>query len=175
MSAGRTGARRSRIRRDRGDVMLWVVVSTPFLLVGIAALTSASQHWEMRREVQAIAAAAARAGAQADGELLRVPVDRRTPSMLAAADRRAEQRARAVVAADDRAVDADAKVVTVEIVDDELTVEVVARIRYVLAVPGMPMMVRGRASAVSIEAVRAEDRPGSTDGWGLGDEVAPAR
>ena len=48
------------------------IVFIAALLVGVDAFVSASQRWVVRRRVVAVAAAAARAGAQGDAEVLRV-------------------------------------------------------------------------------------------------------
>jgi hypothetical protein len=50
--------------RDRGDVILTTTVFVAFLMFGAWALVSAGQQWGARRDAQASAAAAARAGAQ---------------------------------------------------------------------------------------------------------------
>ena len=61
----------ARCRGDRGSVMPMATVLVIFLMIGAWALVSASQQWNMRREVHAVAAAAARAGAQSDPDTLR--------------------------------------------------------------------------------------------------------
>lgn len=60
-----------RERRDRGDTMLMSVILIGFLMVGSLALINASDAWGHRRELQQIADAAARAGAQLTSEELR--------------------------------------------------------------------------------------------------------
>jgi Flp pilus assembly protein TadG len=74
--------------RDRGDTMLMTVILVTFLMLGAFALISGSQQWSARRDVQAAAAAAARASVQvSDAEVRggRVQID------LAAAQFRASQ------------------------------------------------------------------------------------
>src|SRR3954451_16083775 len=60
-----------RCRGDRGSVMPMATVLVVFLMFGAWALVSASQQWNARRDVHAVAAAAARAGAQSDPDTLR--------------------------------------------------------------------------------------------------------
>lgn len=54
-------------RRDRGAVTQMTVVFVAAAMFGLWSLTSAGEAWNARREATAIAAAAARAGAQPSG------------------------------------------------------------------------------------------------------------
>lgn len=57
--------------RDRGDTMLMTVILVTFLMLGAFALISGSQQWSARRDVQAVASAAARASVQVSGPEVR--------------------------------------------------------------------------------------------------------
>lgn len=57
--------------RDRGDTMLMTVILVTFLMLGAFALISGSQQWSARRDVQAVASAAARASVQVSGAEVR--------------------------------------------------------------------------------------------------------
>ena len=94
-----------------------------FLMIATWSLISASQQWGVRRDAYATAAAAARAGAQADPALLRQGV-------LVDPDAAAE-RAQSVLAA--------AGMVGSVVVDGEtVTVSVVAPVAYAFPAPGFP-------------------------------------
>ena len=56
---------------DEGTVMIMTTILISFLMVAGWALVSATQQWTTRRDAYATAAAAARAGAQADPTTLR--------------------------------------------------------------------------------------------------------
>jgi len=66
-----TRAERRRADGDDGDTMLMTVVLLAFLMAGAWALISGSQQWGARREAQAVASAAARAGAQVTADEVR--------------------------------------------------------------------------------------------------------
>ncbi|MGI9597052.1 MAG: hypothetical protein ACR2QK_12885 [Acidimicrobiales bacterium] len=156
--------------------MMWVAVTAPALLIALSALVSASQHWEQHREVQAIAAAAARAAVSPYPLSLRsVDHDRRQAgsngaAMVVPVDRdRAAGRDRAVVSAEPGATLAEIVFATVPVdvhlagpVDLPIgasadfriavTVEVVAPVDYVFPAFGLAHSVSGRATAVAVEA-----------------------
>jgi hypothetical protein len=113
-----------------------------FLMVGAWALVSASQQWNTRRDVHAVAAAAARAGAQGD------PASLRTGTVLDPGA--ALQRARAILAAGGYtgAVTVDGTLVTVT---------VTARVDYGFPSPGFPATVTGTASAVARTGVAGSE------------------
>ncbi len=137
----RTGA-------DRGDVMLWVVVAAPFLLVGTIALVSASENWEARREAHAVAAAASRSAAQAD------PLLTRTNNSGASPDARtsAQQRAFDYVASQSGDTSYSATVDVSEY-PNSVSVTVESTVDYTFSGFGMPLVVRGTASATALEGV----------------------
>lgn len=60
-----------RYKDDRGETMLMTVILISFLMVAAWALLSASQQWGARRDVQGVAAAAARAAVQVEGSEIR--------------------------------------------------------------------------------------------------------
>ena len=61
----------SRHRNEHGDIMTMTSIFVVFLMVAFWALMSASQQWNTRRDVQGVAAAAARAAAQGDSVAIR--------------------------------------------------------------------------------------------------------
>jgi hypothetical protein len=129
--------------RDRGDVMLMTAVFVVFLMFGAWALVSAGQQWGARRDVQASAAAAARAGAQVQpGE-----VRRGTVSLDPSA---ARTRAGAVLAASGYAG-------TVSV--DGLTVTVIVSrpVEYAFPAPGFRSSVTAAATATASRGVRGDE------------------
>jgi Flp pilus assembly protein TadG len=127
-----------RCHEDRGSVMPMATVLVIFLMIGAWALVSASQQWNMRREVHAVAAAAARAGAQSDPDTLRAG------AVLdpAAATRRAQ----AILAASGYS-----GAVTVD--GSAVTVTVTGSVVYAFPSPGFPDQVTGTASAIARRGV----------------------
>jgi Flp pilus assembly protein TadG len=112
-----------------------------FLMVGAWALISASQQWNTRREVHAVAAAAARAAAQGD------PTSLRAGKVVDPGQ--ATQRAQAILAA-------SGYTGTVTVTGASVTVTVSGAVRYAFPSPGFPHTVTGIASAVA--------QPGIIDG-----------
>jgi hypothetical protein len=108
------------------------------LMVGAWALVSASQQWTARRDAYALAAAAARAGAQGDAGALRA-------GGLLDPDG-AVQRANRVLAAAGRtgSVRVDGAAVAVTVTTD---------VDYAFPSPGFPHRVTGTASAVAVRGV----------------------
>ena len=128
--------------RDRGSIMPMATILVAFLMIGSWSLISASQQWAARRDVQGVAASAARAGAQGDQQALR------RGGVLdpdAAADR-----AQAIIAASGYA-----GVVSVD--GDSVTVSVTAGIDYAFPAPGFPGSVDATASAVAVSGVTGEE------------------
>ena len=128
--------------RDRGSVMPMATILVTFLMIGSWSLISASQQWAARRDVQGVAASAARAGAQGDQQALR------RGGVLdpdAATDR-----AQAIIAASGYA-----GVVSVD--GDSVTVSVTAGIDYAFPAPGFPGSVDATASAVAVSGVTGEE------------------
>ncbi len=136
-----TGSRR-RCRGDDGSVMPMAVILVGFLMIASWALISASQQWAARRDAYATAAAAARAGAQADTEALRVGgvID---PDAAVA-------RAEAILAASGH---------TGEVTVDAETVTVVVNVDvdYAFPSPGFPGSVTGSSSATAHRGVTGNE------------------
>lgn len=133
-----------RASRDRGSVMPMATILIAFLMIGCWALVSASQQWNSRREAHAVAASAARAGAQGDAESIRsgIVLD---PEMAIA-------RANAILAATGYSGSVD--------VDDlRVIVTVTVGVDYAFPAPGFPSSVSGSASADATAGVT-----GSVDG-----------
>lgn len=122
----------SHRRNERGDVMVMTSVFIVFLMVSFWALMSASQQWNTRRDVQAVAAAAARAAAQGDPASIRegVPID---PA-------RAEDRAQMIL-------NGAGFVGSVSVDGLEVTVVVTGPIDYSFPSPGFPDAVTATARA----------------------------
>ena len=122
--------------------MPMATILVTFLMFGSWSLISASEQWAARRDVQGVAASAARAGAQGDRLALRgggvLDPD-------AAADR-----AQAIIAASGYtgAVNVDGGTVTVS---------VTAGIEYAFPAPGFPGSVEATASAVAVTGVTGEE------------------
>jgi Flp pilus assembly protein TadG len=131
-----------RCRGDRGSVMPMATVLVVFLMVGAWALVSASQQWNVRRQVHAVAAVAARAGAQGDPDTLRAG------AVVDPAD--ATRRAQAILAASgfDGAVNID---------DAAVTVTVTGAVDYAFPAPGFPATVTGTASAIARRGVTGSE------------------
>jgi hypothetical protein len=129
--------------RDRGDVILTTTVFVAFLMFGAWALVSAGQQWGARRDAQASAAAAARAGAQVQ------PGDVRggTVSLDPAA---ARTRAHAVLGESGYAGSVSV---------DGLTVRVVVSrsIEYAFPAPGFDSSVTAAATATAARGVRGDE------------------
>ena len=113
-----------------------------FLMLGGWSLVSASQQWNGRREVHAVAAAAARAGAQADPDALR------SGQLLDSGA--AAERAHAILAASGQSGSVSVDGVTV-------TVTVTAGVDYAFPAPGFPGSVTGSASAVARRGVSGDE------------------
>lgn len=128
--------------RDRGSVMPMTAILIVFLMVGAWSLVSASQQWAARRDVQGVAAAAARAGAQGDLSALR-----RGGVLDANA---AVQRAQAIIGASGYSG-------TVRVDGSTVTVSVSAGIDYAFPSPGFPGSVDATASAVAVGGVTGDE------------------
>lgn len=128
--------------RDAGSIMPMTTILIAFLMLSAWALVSASEQWGARRDVYAAASAAARAGAQADPELLRqgILID----------DARATERALAVLAAAGYSG-------SVEVDGEQVTVTVTAPVDYAFPSPGFPGEVRGSATAVARRGVVGDE------------------
>jgi hypothetical protein len=109
-----------------------------FLMFGAWALTSASQQWATRRDVHGVAAAAARAAAQADPSSLRSGGIIETETATA--------RAQTIIALAGYSG-------TVVIAGDAVIVTVTAPVEYAFPALGFPATVSGRSTAVVARAV----------------------
>lgn len=128
--------------RDRGSVMPMTTILIAFLMLSAWALVSAGQQWGARRDAYAAAAAAARAGAQADPELLRegIIVD---PDGATA---RAMQ-----------VLDAAGYSGSVVVDGESVTVVVSGGVEYSFPAPGFPVTVTGSATAVAHRGVTGDE------------------
>jgi hypothetical protein len=113
-----------------------------FLMIGAWALVSASQQWGARREAHAVAASAARAGAQGDPNVLRTGgvLD---PDL-------ATQRAQQILTASGYNG-------TVRIDGATVTVTVNTRVDYAFPSPGFPSAVTGTSTAIAQRGVNGQE------------------
>jgi Flp pilus assembly protein TadG len=133
---------RRRCKGEDGSVMPMATIFVIFLMIGGWALVSASQQWGARREVHAVAASAARAGAQGDPNALRTGgvID---PDI-------ATERARAILAASGYNG-------TVSINGATVTVTVTAAVNYAFPSPGFPHAVTGSSTAIAQRGVSGQE------------------
>jgi Flp pilus assembly protein TadG len=131
-----------RSDRDRGSVMPMAVIFITFLMIGGWALLSATQQWNARRDAHAVAASAARAGAQGDREVLR--------SGGVVDPAAATSRAQGILSASGFSGS-----VTVD--GETVTVTVSASVDYAFPSPGFPSSVSGSASATAIAGVNGTE------------------
>lgn len=123
-----------RCRGDDGSVMPMATILVVFLTIGAWALVSASQQWAARRDAYAVAASAARAGAQGD------PAQLRRGNVLDTAA--AAERARSII-------NASGYSGSVDIAGDTVRVQIIATVDYHFPSPGFPASVTGSATAVA--------------------------
>jgi len=128
---------------DRGDVMLMTTVFVVFLMLGAWALVSAGQQWGARRDAQASAAAAARAGAQVQSSEVR-------GGSVALDPAAAQTRAQAVLGASGYAGAVSVNGLTV-------TVVVSRSIDYAFAAPGFDSSVTAAATATASRGVQGDE------------------
>ena len=127
---------------DRGSVMPMTTILVVFLMFGAWALVSATQQWSVRRDAHAVAAAAARAGAQGD------PTSLRSGGVIDEAA--AIERAQAIISVSGYSGDVSVDGATV-------TVTVSAGVGYAFPAPGFPETVRGSATAVAQRGVNGQE------------------
>lgn len=139
MTIGADG-RRTTGSTDGGSVMPMTTILIVFLMIGCWALLSASQQWNARREANAVAAAAARAGAQGDGAALR------SSQVLDPAS--AAERAHAILTS-------SGATGTVAINGATVTVTAHVAVDYAFPSAGFPAIVGGTASATATRGVTA--------------------
>lgn len=136
---------RSKRRRgagDDGDTMLMTVVLLTFLMVGAWALISGSQQWGARRDAQAVASAAARAGAQVSNAEVRggFSID---PAL-------ASERANLVLAASGYSGSVSVNGVVV-------SVQATGSVDYAFPAPGFPSTLTASASSSAARGVRGDE------------------
>ncbi|MGB3737056.1 MAG: pilus assembly protein TadG-related protein [Ilumatobacter sp.] len=139
----RTRSQTEASERDRGETMLMTTVLIGFLLIGSWALISGSQQWGARRDTQAVASAAARAGAQVSEAELRggsVMID---PSL-------ASQRANAVLSASGYAGGVSVNGLTV-------TVTATGSVDYAFPSPGFPSSLTSSATSSAVRGVQGDE------------------
>lgn len=128
-------ARQHRGRGDDGSVMPMAVVMITFLLIAMVSLVSASQAWGERRDAQAVASAAARAGAQPGPDEIvggRVQLD---PDAASA-------RAQTVLGASGHSG-------SVSVTGTTVTVTATGTVSYAFAAPGFPTTMTATANAAA--------------------------
>ena len=130
------------VGRDKGSVMPMTTILVVFLMFGAWALVSATQQWSVRRDAHAVAAAAARAGAQGDPTALR--------SGGVIDDAAAIERAQAIISISGYSGDVSVDGATV-------TVTVTAGVGYAFPSPGFPESVSGSATAVALRGVTGQE------------------
>jgi hypothetical protein len=128
--------------RDRGSVMPGATIFVAFLMLGAWALTSASQQWAARRDVHAVAAAAARAGAQGD------PLALRAGGVID--PEAAESRAQTIIGMAGYSG-------SVSVSNDVVTVTVSAAVNYAFPSAGFPDSVSGTSTAVVARGVTGQE------------------
>lgn len=122
--------------------MAMTTVLIVFLMLGCWALISSGQLWGARRDAQAVAAAAARAGAEIDGAELR-DAGRLDPAAAA-------RRAQAVLAASGCAG-------SVRVDGQTVTVSATRSVDYAFPAPGFAGAVTGQASADAMAGVQGDE------------------
>jgi hypothetical protein len=127
---------------DDGDTMLITVVLLTFLMVGAWALLSGSQQWGARRDVQAVASAASRAGAQVSDAEVRggFSID---PAL-------ASERANLVLAASGYSG-------SVSVNGAVVTVQATGSVDYAFPAPGFPSTLTASASSTAARGVRGDE------------------
>ena len=136
----------ARAHGDEGSVMPMAAILVAFLMLASWALVSASQQWAARRDAYAAAAAAARAGAQAD------PGQLRAGAVVLDVDG-ATARARQVLSVTGHTG-------TVTVAGEAVTVTVTAGVDYAFPSPGFADQVVGTATAVVLAGVRGDEAGG---------------
>lgn len=127
---------------DKGSIMPMTTILVVFLMFGAWALVSATQQWAVRRDTHAVAAAAARAGAQGD------PTSLRSGGVIDEAA--AIERAQAIISVSGYSGDVFVDGLTV-------TVTVTAEVGYSFPAPGFPETVSGSATAVAQRGVNGQE------------------
>jgi Flp pilus assembly protein TadG len=123
---------------DEGSTMPMAVIFIVFLMVVTFALVSASQQWNARRDALAVAAAAARAGAQGTTGSVR--------NVEGLDVGGANDRAQAILGAAGFGG-------SVSVSGESVTVTVVAPVKYAFPSPGFPATVTGTSTALARQSV----------------------
>lgn len=129
--------------RDRGETMIMTVVVVAALVIGAWALISASQQWGARRDVQAVASAAARAAAQVTENETRGGSVRIEPALATA-------RATSVLSA-------SGYTGSVSVNGLSVTVNATGGVAYVFPAPGFPSSLSASATASAIRGVQGDE------------------
>ena len=131
-----------RVAGDEGDTMLMTVVLLTFLMVGAWALISGSQQWGARRGAQAVASAAARAGAQVSDVEVRggLSID---PGL-------ASQRANRVLSASGYSG-------SISVNGAVVTVHATGAVEYAFPAPGFPSSLTASASSTAARGVQGDE------------------
>ena len=135
-------SRRLRASGDDGDTMLMTVVLLAFLMVGAWALISGSQQWGARRDAQAVASAAARAGAQVSEVEVR--------GGLSIDSGLASQRA-------NRVLSASGYTGSVSVNGAVVTVQATGAVDYAFPSPGFPATLTASASSSAARGVQGDE------------------
>jgi hypothetical protein len=132
-----------RGRGERGDVMAMTTIWIVFLMIGCWALISAGQQWGARRDAQAAAAAAARAGAQISVAEVRAGATALDPAAATA-------RASGVMAS--LGVSGSVAVSGLSV-----TVTATQGVDYAFPTPGFPGAVTARSTATAQRGVQGDE------------------
>jgi len=129
--------------RDRGETMVMTTVLIAFLLIGSWALISGSQQWGARRDVQAAATAASRAGAQVSPAEVRAGSATLDPALAAV-------RANAVLTASGYSGSVSVNGLTV-------SVTATGPVDYAFPAPGFPGSLSASAQATAVRGVQGDE------------------
>lgn len=140
-SCGRSGPERRS--GDCGETMLMTTVLISFLMLASWALISGAEQWGARRDIQAAASAASRAGAQVTEEEVRGGILVLDPALV-------QQRVDLVLGASGYSGSA-------VIVEDGFTVRVTATgpVSYAFPAPGFPASLTATGSSSAVSGVRS--------------------
>ena len=128
---------------DRGETMLMTTVLISFLMLASWALISGAEQWGARRDIQAAASAASRAGAQVTEAEVRGGVVALDPMLV-------QQRVDLVLGASGYSGSA-------VVIDAGLTVRVVATgpVSYAFPAPGFPTSLEATSSSSAVSGVQS--------------------
>ena len=143
MNARRHRSETDRHLDDRGETMLMTTVLISFLMLASWALISGAEQWGARRDIQAAASAASRAGAQVTEAEVRGGVVALDPMLV-------QQRVDLVLGASGYSGSA-------VVIDAGLTVRVVATgpVSYAFPAPGFPASLEATSSSSAVSGVQS--------------------